>query len=112
MDRIFYFTAISKIGLTHRDGEPTSKLAETSVRLEISKNLDKKRYLNNRDLPTEDGIKPMQQAFIQGIMTNIKFADKNGWWKEAEHMQYVIDELQRAYVAVAYSDPNIKEDYL
>lgn len=108
MAQRFYFTAISKIGLVHKEGELTSHLEETLVRLEISKNLSKEVYLK-RDLPTNEGIRPMQQAFIQGIMTNIKIADKNGWWKEADHLKYIIDELQRAYVAVHYSNPKIEE---
>lgn len=108
----FYFTAISKIGLGYEDGENKSTLQETSVRLEISKNLDKKKYLQKDGIPTGEGIKPMTLAFIQGLIANVKVADKRGWWKEADHMRYIIDELNRAFVSVHNSDPKMEESYL
>lgn len=111
MKQTFYFTGISKIGVQYETGHKTSHLAETSIRLEISKNLNKEMYLQ-RDLPAKEGIMPLTQAFVQGIIANIKMAHKKGWWTEADHMKYVVDELSRAFVSVANADPNMEESFL
>jgi hypothetical protein len=33
-----------------------------------------------------------------GLVNNMRNGASRGWWKEYEHMQYIIDELQRAFV--------------
>lgn len=105
----FSFTVISRIILEHEPGTQRSTLEESNLRLEISKNLDRKMYLDNKDLPKEPATKPVTQALIQGLMTNIKLAHEKGWMNEADHLRYVIDELQRAFTHVAYSEPKINE---
>lgn len=108
MTRHLYFTGICRMHLEHTEGSPTSVLKETNVRLELSKNLDKDRYLQ-RDLPTKEGLHVLQNTLIHGIMTNIKIAHEKGWKNESEGLKYVIDELHRAFVGVHYSDPKIEE---
>jgi hypothetical protein len=94
----FHFVAISKITMRHEMGAPASQINHTDIRLDVSKNLNKATYLDQEGLPTKEAIKPISLAFLQGIITNIQLGHEKGWWKEADHMRYVIDELQRAFV--------------
>jgi hypothetical protein len=94
----FHFVAISKITMRHEQGAPASTISHTDIRLDVSKNLNKGTYLDKAGLPTKEAIKPISLAFVQGIITNIQLGQEKGWWKEADHMRYVIDELHRAFV--------------
>lgn len=95
----FHFCAISKISLEHEEGAPKAYLKQCDLRLEVGGKLDKNAYLDGKGLPRKDALKPTTQALLHGIMTNIRLGHNKGWWKDHEHMQYVIDELQRAFVA-------------
>ena len=100
-NREFHFCAISKITLQHEQGAPTSVLKASDLRLEVSGNLDRSVYLDGKSLPRKDAMKPISNALGMGIITNIRMGAAKGWWKEHEHMQYVVDQLQRAFVAQA-----------
>lgn len=94
----FHFEAISRITLEHEKGEASSILKQTDLRLQVSKNLDRSIYIDGKGLPRKDALKPISHALVMGIIVNIRIGAAKGWWKESEHMQYVIDELQRAFV--------------
>lgn len=95
----FHFTGISKVVYDHDGQSPKSEHVLTDFRLEISNNLDHKVYLN-KGLPTKEAIKPLSQCFIQGLIGNIHKAHDKGWWDSAEHLRYVIDELERGFVQI------------
>lgn len=97
----FSFTGISKVTLSHEKGASTSRHVATDFRLDVSSNLDKSIYLDKEELPTKAGIKPLTQAFIQGLVGNIHWAHQNGYWDSADHLRYIINELQRGFVEVA-----------
>jgi len=76
----FSITGISKVTMEHKKGEANSTHVATDMRFEISKNMDRKMYLDNNDLPTQVAIKPLTQTFIQGLVCNIHMAHQKGWW--------------------------------
>ena len=100
----FYFTAISKIELEHESGDPKSTLKAVNLRLEVSNGLDRSIYLH-KGMLRKAGLKPLTQALLQGLFVNIKTGHAKGWWNEAEHMQYIIDELQRVFVSTSAGEP-------
>jgi len=103
----FSFTAISRLTIEHTQGAVNSQFKSCDLRLELSNNLNKDMYIRN-ELPTKEALKPITQALIHGLIVNMRMGAARGWWKEGEHMQYVIDELQRAFVMPG-SDPFISE---
>lgn len=97
---MYYFTGISRVTYDHQPGDLTSKHMKTDMRLELSNNLDHKRYLN-KGLPTKEAIKPLSLCFIQGLVANIHKAHEEGWWDSADHLKYIIKELERGFIEVA-----------
>lgn len=93
-----HFAAIAKITLECEKGAQRSTLVATDLRLEISGNLDRSRYIDGAGLPRKDALKPITQALLQGLIVNMRMGAAKGWWKEGEHMEYVFAELQRAFV--------------
>jgi len=96
--RTFHFAAISKITLDHEQGATTSVLRSTDLRLEVSGNLDRSVYIDGRGLPRKEALKPISNALVLGLIANMRNGAAKGWWKEHEHMEYVISQLQRAFV--------------
>lgn len=97
----FRFSAISRITLEHNVGDKNSKHISTDIILHCSDNLDKRKYLDKKELPTKEGIKPMTNAFVQGLLANLHMAHQKGYWDSAEHLRYIIAELEKGFVAPA-----------
>ncbi len=108
----YTFTVVSKMMLEYTVGQTSSTLRETKLALELSKNLKKETCLDAKNLPTKEAIKPITQTLIHSLMTNIKLADKKGWWSEGDHMKYIIGQLEKAFTDVNYSDPELTEGFL
>lgn len=95
------FTAISRITLRPNSDGQSSKLVQTDILLEVGDNLERKIYLDKDQLPTKQGVKPMTQALVQGLIGNIHMAHQKGWWDSAEHLRYVIAALEQGFAEVA-----------
>lgn len=103
---IYEFIASAKIELAKK--EAGSQLISSSIRLSPSKNLDKKMYINDNGLPTKDGLDVISNAFIQGLVCCIHTQHQNGQRDSAEHLRYIISELERGFVANINVEPNAK----
>jgi len=97
----FKFKGIVDLTMYHKIGDNKSKHVKTDFNLEVSKNLDKSKYLNN-GLPTVAGTKALTSAFVQGLVGNIHQAHQNGYWDSAEHLRYIISELERGFIQVSH----------
>lgn len=105
------FTGTSKIIVADDGNGKTSTHISTEFNLEVSKNQDKNMFLDFKGRPREKGIKPLTQAFVQGLVGNIHFAHERGWWDSAAHLRYIIDELTRGFAEVAkVQEGNFTED--
>ena len=89
------------VTLEHNDGDKTSRHVATDFNLDVSKNLDRKMYLDKNDLPTKAGSQALTQGFVQGLLGNIHYAHEKGYRDSAEHLRYVISELERGFIQVA-----------
>lgn len=94
------FTGISKLTVEANIDGKTSRHISTDFTLEVSKNQDRNMFLDFKGRPKKEGVKPLTQAFIQGLVGNIHFAHERGFWDSAEHLRYVIDELTRGFATV------------
>ena len=97
----FEFEGKCVLKLEHKEGEKTSKHVKTDFNLDVSKNLDKKQYLGEDGFPTQTGVKALTQCFVQGLVGNIHYAHEKGCWDSAEHLRYIIKELERGFISVA-----------
>lgn len=95
----FFFTATSELHLSSVDGEKKSVHEGCNLRLDVSEGLNKSRYLQN-DLPTKDGCHALTLTLVSAISVNIHYAHENGFRDSAEHLRYIISELERQFVQV------------
>lgn len=82
------------------DGRSSTHLS-TDILLDVSPNQDVKHFLQEGGIPTKEGIRPLTQCFIQGLVGNIHSAHQAGYWDSAEHLRYIIAELERGFIAPA-----------
>lgn len=94
----FEFEGKCVLQMEHQPGEKTSTHVQSKFNLDVSRNLDRKQYLDAEGLPTADGAKALTNVFIQGLVGNIHLAQKKGYWNESEHIRYIISELERGFI--------------
>lgn len=94
----FGFEARVAIELEFEKGMKHSNLVGTKINLDTH-NVDKKVYIDENDLPTKEGAKQLTNVLIQGLIANIHINHQLGFRNDAEHIQYIIDELQRGFVS-------------
>lgn len=101
---VFEFEGKCVLQIEHEPGMQTSKHVQTKFNLDVSRNLDRKQYLDEEDLPTAAGVKALTNLFVQGLVGNVHHAHQKGYWNDAEHIRYIISELERGFVQIANSD--------
>lgn len=97
---LFKIRAISELTLEHKVGEPTSQLKSTDYYLEVDKNTDGSHFIDKGGSPTPQGAKALTQCFIQGLVGNIHHCHGNKIWDSAEHLRYIIAELERGFIQI------------
>jgi hypothetical protein len=101
----FGFEAKVVLTLEHKKGMTTSKHVATDFNLDVIGELDKKQYLDKEDLPTEAGSKVLSNVLVQGLIGNIHLAHEKEFRDSAEHLRWIISELERGFISVA----NVKQ---
>ena len=102
-EKIMKYSFEAKVVLTleHEQGMTTSKHVSTDFNLKVNGILDKRQYIDKENLPTEAGSKVLSNVLIQGLVGNIHMAHEKGFRDSAEHLRWIISELERGFVTVA-----------
>lgn len=103
----FTFEAISRVTAEHTKGSTNSRHLTTDFYLEVSENLSASAYMNDEDVLTQKGSEAVTQCFIQGLVSNIHFAHAQGYRNDAEHLRYIISELERGFSSIAETSKSI-----
>lgn len=102
----FSFGAKVVLTLEHKNGMSTSTHVATDFNLEVIGELDKKQYLDKEDLPTSAGANVLSSVLVQGLVGNIHMAHEKGFRDSAEHLRWIISELERGFTSVAIIEPS------
>lgn len=86
------------LALNHRRGEDTSQHVSTDYNLIVKEVSLKSQFLTREGLPTKEGVNAVTQCFVQGLVANMHYADKMGYRKEADHLRYIIAELENGFM--------------
>ena len=79
-------------------------MVQAKFNLIVCERLDRSKYLDENDLPTSHGSKSITNVLVHGLIGNIHQAHQRGQWNDAEHMRYIISELERGFVAITTVD--------
>lgn len=97
----YTITGIVKVTANYTNGAASSTHVATDFRLEVSKYLQQDEYNDKRGLPTKEGSHALTNAFVQGLIGNIHHAHQKGFKDSAEHLRYIIEQLERGFIAIA-----------
>lgn len=104
----FKIEAIAAITLRPNQDGKTSELLCTEFTLSTSANMDRGAYVQNGQ-PTRDGSHALTQAFVQGLLGNLHYAHQAGFRDSAEHLRYIIAELERGFVRPVQVERGVME---
>lgn len=95
------YLAEVKMFIDYSPGAKKSTMKEVRVALTCP---GQERILENPDgSPTPAGINISTQVLIAGLANNIQFAHDNRMRDSADHLRYIISELERHFVMVGSS---------
>ena len=97
----FYLIGFSRLTLEHKKGNETSSVDAIDINLETSHNMDKSKLFDKDKMPNETGTKMLTQTFVQGLIANIHAAHQKKYWDSAEHLRYIIAELEKGFATPA-----------
>lgn len=98
---IYTIIGTVKVTAEHTQGMTSSRHITTDFRLDVSKNLKQDEYNDKSGLPTKSGSHALTNAFVQGLIGNIHHAHEKGFKDSAEHLRYIIDQLEKGFISVA-----------
>lgn len=102
----FSFDVRCSLNLEHAKGSTKSRHIGTDLGLYVSKNLDQSAYVTRNGMPTKAGSITITNVLVQGLIANIHQAHTQGHKNDADHIRFVIDELQRGFVSLYEVKPS------
>lgn len=94
------FTVTTHLTLDHKPGDVKSRHVESGFFLDGSSNIDMEAYYDN-DSINAAGCKVVTNVLVQGLLANINLAHNCKFKDSAEHLRYIISELERGFIEVA-----------
>ena len=85
------------------DIDPKTKKAFhefTQFNLLVEGPVHESAYLDETGLVNKEGSKALSTTLVQGLVANIHMAHEKGFRDSAEHLRWIIAELERGFVAI------------
>jgi hypothetical protein len=94
------FEAKVVLRLEHKKEYKMPKHIATDINLLVGQALDKKMYLDAKELPNKDGSKVLSNVLIQGLVANVHASHQKGFRDSAEHLRWIISELEQGFIRI------------
>lgn len=91
-------SATSTVKFEIQDGEPIVNTAQVSMH--IPPPLDANQYFGKDGTLNKFGVQAATITLVQGLIANIHGAHQNGIRDSAEHLRYIISQLEQGFVAL------------
>lgn len=88
----------SKCMYRWNQGDTTSQMLSSKLHLVIAPPLDASKYFMSPGMPSKDGSMMITANLVAAISGNIHYAHQNGFRDSAEHLLWVITELEKLFV--------------
>lgn len=72
----------------------------TQFNLSVEGHVHESAYLEETGLVNKEGSKALSTTLVQGLVANIHMAHEKGFRDSAEHLRWIIAELERGFIAV------------
>lgn len=85
--------------MEHTEGDKQPHLKAVKINLILPDAFDEDMYMKD-GLPNADGAKALSNILVQGLIANIHNAHQRGFHNDAEHIRFVISELERGFIEI------------
>lgn len=99
--------ATSKLTMINHEQEGYSELKGTLIKVTFSNNIDTSKLFDG-DKITKKYVESLTYAFTHGLSANLHTAHQQGVWDSAEHLRFIITELEKCFVQVAEAKVLVK----
>lgn len=87
--------------LNHNENTGGTKLKSTKYNLKVDDYLEASKYIDEDNLPNKEGSVIVTTTLVHGLIGNIHMAHENGYRDSAEHLRWIIAELEKGFASVA-----------
>lgn len=94
----YSFVVASKVIAEANFERGTSSMISCDVKLFADPKVESDWRDKNGEL-NKEGLKVQTQGLIQGLIANIHYAHQMGLWDSAEHLRYIIKNIERGFSA-------------
>jgi hypothetical protein len=94
---VYGFVVLSKVKARVDFEKGISEILGCDVELVAKEDIER-NWRDKEGVVNEYGVKVQTQGLIQGLIANIHWAHQNEKWDSAEHLRYVIENLERGFV--------------
>lgn len=95
----FSFEARVVLTVEQKKGMRSAEHVSTEFNLEVSDEIVRDFYLDE-GLPTKAGSEVLTNVLAQGLIGNIHMAHEQGFRDSAEHLRFIISELERGFATI------------
>jgi hypothetical protein len=95
------FEARVALNLDHNKNSQSTKHSSIQFNLGIDKKLERSKYIDENNLPNKDGSFVLSNILVHGLIGNIHMAHDKGYRDSAEHLRWIIGELEKGVATVA-----------
>lgn len=92
----FEYTVAARLQMECDTEKGKSRLMACDTQIFAHESIEKD-WLNDEGLPNKEGMRAQTMGFVQGIVSNIHASHQLGYIDSAEHLRYVISEIERGF---------------
>lgn len=105
MARTSYIRAVSTLVVREKSLE-SGRINRAEIQLEIGNDLDYRRYFAPDGKPQESAVRAYTACFVHGLIANLHYGHEMKFWDSAEHLRFIIAELERGFASVVKVGPS------
>lgn len=90
------------VGLPNEIKEGHNRVQHLGVgfAIDVTEPLNKEQYVDEDGVPNKNGCFIATSVMVQGLLANIHVSHQQGFRDSAEHLRYIIAELERGFIEV------------
>lgn len=95
------FEVRAALNLDHNEITNDTTQLSTQFNLKVDNKLNKSKYLDENNLPNKEGSIAVTSVLVHALVGNIHMAHEKGYRDSAEHLRFIIEELEKGFASVA-----------
>jgi hypothetical protein len=92
------FTVKSVLEVEYNQAKGTMMHKGSFYNVDVDYPLDIRQYVDEDGLPNDAGCEMATSVLTQSLISNIHVAHQQGFRNDAEHLRFIISELERGFI--------------